>query len=528
MFCWDIETYPSAFTMYIGNAGTRECWGFEISGRKDERQEMFSLLRGIVRQKGYMVGYNNVGFDYPVLHKLLTNQNMTVQEIYNYAMEVISADGEDRFSYIVRDRDVLIPQIDLYKIHHFDNKARSTSLKMLEFNMRSDNIEDLPYEPGRVLTYDEIDKLLPYNKHDMSETCKFLMESVGQIEFREELTKRYKKNMLNFNDTKIGKDYFIMKLEETNPGSCYVRTPEGRKPRQTIRNRINLSECILPYVEFKRPEFQVIHDWLASQTITETKGVFTDIEEHELGDVAEYARLTTKKKKLSDTTDLDELKKDHPMGWVEEKELKSGAVNKYFMWRIAESLNVIVDGFEYVLGTGGLHGAMENTILETDDKKIIRSYDFASFYPHLSFRNNVYPEHFGEGFCKLYEEMYHERKKHAKGTPENAMMKLALNGSYGASNDKHSPFYDPKFTMTITISGQLTLLMLAEKLLEIPTVKIAIVNTDGLEFIVDREYNEMAENVCSSFEKLVGITLEGETYKKLCIADVNSYCEEFM
>ena len=524
---YDIEIFPNVFTIYIGNAETRNCWGFEISERKDERQEMFSFLRTIVRQKGYMVGFNCVMFDYPVLHFILKNQDCTVEEIYDYAMTVISADGDDKFKYILSAKETMIPQLDLYKIWHFDNKARATSLKMLEFNMRSRNIEDLPYEPGSVLTSEQIDNLLRYNKHDMAETCKFLMESMGQIEFREELSKKYKKDMLNFNDTKIGKEYFIMKLEESNPGSCYIKTPYGRKIRQTVRDSIDLSECILPYIEFQRPEFRAVKEWFCKQTITETKGVFSDIEEHDLGDVAKYANLRVKKKKLTDKVDVEQLKKEHPLGWIEEKELKSGAVNKYFMWRVADNLNVIVDGMQYDYGVGGLHGAMHNTILESDDKRVIRSFDFASYYPHLSFINRIYPEHFGEGFCDLYEEMYYERKKHAKGTPENAMMKLALNGSYGASNDKFSPFYDPKFTMTITISGQLTLTMLAEWLISVPTVEIVILNTDGLEFIVDREYNEQAEAVCAEFEKLTNIALEGETYKKLCIADVNSYCGEF-
>lgn len=526
MFIYDIETFPNCFTVYIGNAESRECWGFEISNRKDERQKLFALLREIVRQKSFMVGFNVIFFDYPVLHKLLTNQNMTVREIYNYAMEVINADGEDRFSYIVRDRDVLIPQIDLYKIHHFDNKARSTSLKMLEFNMRSENIEDLPYEPGRVLTYDEIDKLLPYNKHDMSETCKFLMESIGQIEFREELTKRYKKNFLNFNDTKIGKDYFIMQLEESNPGCCYVKSREGRKPRQTIRNKIDLSECILSYVNFNRPEFQAVLDWLSSQVITETKGVFTDILESDLGDVAKYANLRTKKKKLKGkpTEDqLKEFKKDLPLCWVEPVELKSGITNWYLMWRIADNLNVVVDGLQYDYGTGGIHASIESEVVRSDDKKIIVDQDVASYYPNLAIKNMLYPEHLGEHFCSIYEDVYNQRKQYAKGTPENAMMKLALNGVYGASNDIHSPFYDPKFTMSITIGGQLSLSMLAEMLLEVPTLRMIQLNTDGLTYQVDKEYKQQAQDVCDEWERITKLELEDAEYEMMAIRDVNSY-----
>ena len=49
----------------------------------------------------------------------------------------------------------------LYEVitHHFDNKARATSLKVLEFNMRSDSIEDLPFKVGATLTRDQVDVL---------------------------------------------------------------------------------------------------------------------------------------------------------------------------------------------------------------------------------------------------------------------------------------------------------------------------------------------------------------------------------
>ena len=83
---------------------------------------------------------------------------MTVSDIYNYAMEVITSDN--KWAYNVKPKDVMIPQIDLYKIHHFDNKARATSLKMIEYNSRSENIEDLPFPVGKELTSDEIDVLI--------------------------------------------------------------------------------------------------------------------------------------------------------------------------------------------------------------------------------------------------------------------------------------------------------------------------------------------------------------------------------
>jgi hypothetical protein len=51
--------------------------------------------------------------------------------------------------------------------------------------------------------------------------------------------------------------------------------------------------------------------------------------------------------------------------------------------------------------------------------------------------------------------MKNDRTSFKKGTPENAMLKLALNGAYGKSLSEHSVLYDPKFGLTVTINGQL-------------------------------------------------------------------------
>jgi hypothetical protein len=523
-YIYDIETYPNVFTMYVGNADTKKCTSIEISHRKDERRKLFQYLNHIRSTNGRMVGFNNLGFDYPVLHYILKNKKCKVSDIYNFAMSII--ESKDRFSHTVWERDWYCNQLDLYKIHHFDNPARSTSLKMLEFNMRSDNIEDLPFEPGRVLTDNEIDKLLTYNKHDMLETFKFYKESKPHIEFRELLSKKYSRNFMNHNDTKIGKDYFIMVLEESIPGVCY----NGRKINQTKREYIDLKDCIFNYVQFKRPEFQSILNWIKNQRITETKGVFTDILESDLGDVAKYAKMRTKRQKLfkePSTTIIEKYRRDKPLCWFTEELLKSGKKTYWVNWNVVDSLNVIVNGFEFVFGTGGIHGSVESKIIVSNEEEVIHDEDVASYYPNIGIKNRVFPEHLTEKFCDIYEDVYNQRKSYPKGTVENAMLKLALNGVYGDSNNKYSPFYDPKYTMTITINGQLMLCMLAEELMEIPSLKLIQINTDGLTFKCNRNDLELAKHKCKQWEELTQLELEGVDYKAMYIRDVNNYIAEY-
>jgi hypothetical protein len=457
---YDIETYPNVFTAAFKHVATGTRRIFEVSERQNDTEALCEFLV-ILRDAGCrMVGYNNINFDYPVLHYIMNNlYGMTVNYIYQKAMDIITG---ERFAHIVWDSEILIPQIDLYKIHHFDNQARSTGLKMLEFNMRSQSIEDLPFEVGTELTPEQIPVLIKYNWHDVDETEAFYLKSLDRIEFREELSTKYNKNFMNHNDTKIGKDYFIMELERLMPGSCYDRSSGRREIRQTWRNSIPLRDVILPYIKFEQPEFTRILEWFKAQTIVETKGVFTD-------------------------------------------------------------LCATIDGFQYDFGVGGIHGSVESQTVRSDDEFVIESRDVKSYYPNLAIANGLYPEHLSENFCDIYKDVYDQRQRHAKGTAENAMLKLALNGVYGDSNNKYSPFYDPAFTMSITINGQLLLCMLAEQLIKVPGLKMLMINTDGLEYIAPKCFVDHINLVCHWWEKLTKLTLEHIDYSVMYIRDVNNY-----
>jgi hypothetical protein len=526
---YDIETFPNIFSAVFANIRTKDVWVFEISDRRNDEKALRNFMRDEFRAKNRHVGFNNVNFDYSVLHFILFNKGCGYKAIYDKAMSLIDAQDEDKFAGQVKAKDIVIPQVDLYKIHHFDNKARATSLKMLEFNMKMDNVSDLPFPVGTELSDEQKDILLEYNVHDVMATVEFYNHSKDAISFREKLSKKYGRNFMNHNDTKIGKEYFTMKLEEENPGCCYRKLPNGgRKINQTKRDSIDLSECIFDYVKFERPEFNAIKDWFEQQVITETKGVFTEIPEHRLGEVAKYAEMITKQKKIKgeDDPQIKKLKQDNPCGWVENRQLKSGKTSTYFCHRIAECLNVVIDGFRYDFGTGGIHGSVESSIIESDEDCIIEDWDYASYYPNLCISNRIYPEHLSEVFCDIYKDVYEERKTHPKGSPENAVMKLALNGVYGASNDQYSPLYDPKFTMGITINGQLTLCLLVEKLMKVDGLSLIQLNTDGITVKYPRECKDVVAQIVKGMDTLTGLVMENVEYKRMFIRDVNNYISE--
>jgi hypothetical protein len=105
-------------------------------------------------------------------------------------------------------------------------------------------------------------------------------------------------------------------------------------------------------------------------------------------------------------------------------------------------------------------------------------------------------------------------------------MKLASNGTYGNSNNKHSVFYDPRFTMAITINGQLLLCMLAEWLLTVDTLQIIQINTDGITYRIHRSRLEHAEIIRAIWMRRTRLVLEEVRYSRMWIRDVNNYIAE--
>ena len=531
---YDIETFKRVFTFVAKDMDGNTVCRVECSRRKNEVGVLYDFLDECRKKKHRLVGFNNIGFDYPVIHGLLevrdkaTTVSGTAVAVKAYKLAQAIIGSQDRFGTTIRDKDVYVKQVDLYKIHHFDNKARSTSLKALEFNMRRRNVMECPVPFDKdELSDEEIEQVLGYNDEDVDATVDFYHASKELIAFRDEASAKYGRDFTNHNDTKIGKDYFIMRLEEAGI-QCFKSGRGGRSPVQTVRDSIHIGPLLFSYYDFKRPEFIAIKDWFASQVITETKGVFSDIKEHELGDVARYAQLLEKRQKKN--ADVAQAYADEvsPAAWIERVPLaakKKGETqySTWVHWRVADTLNVVVDGFRLDFGTGGIHGSLEDTVVRADDEYILKDCDAQSLYPTLAISNRIYPEHLTEKFCDIYEDLFKQRISYAKGTAENAMLKLALNGTYGESNNKFGCFYDPAFTMAITINGQLTLCLLIERLLEIEGLTLIQVNTDGITVKLPRSRESQYYDVCSKWERDVKLKLEFVDYTAMYLKNVNNY-----
>ena len=453
---YDIETYPNCFLICFQVIETGQEYDFEISEFRTDNIHILRNWIGSIGECGRMVGFNNVRFDYPLVHYAFTHPDP--QSIYAEAQRIITTD--DRWNHQIAPFNRLVTQLDLFLIHHFDNKAKATGLKALEFSMRLPNISDLPFPVGTYLTRGQIEVLREYCKHDVAATIEFYHRSKEQIRLREQLSLKHDVDMINYSDVRIGRKIFELNLMREGI-QLYTRDSKNNRfePRQTQRPAIVLAECIPDCVRFESKELQDAQDVISKTVIANTKSEFT--------------------------------------------------------------LTVPFQGIKMEMGTGGLHASVSNTIYRANDEFMIYDLDVTSLYPSIAIEHDYYPEHLGSAFVDVYRQLRTERIKYPKGTAENAALKLALNGVYGLSNNIFSPFFDPLFTMRITIGGQLMIAMLAERLQAY--AKIIQINTDGITLWMPRTNKIAVDTVCWGWESETRLKLEYAEFDFMAIADVNSY-----
>src|SRR5512137_706679 len=105
-YVFDIETYPNVFTLAVEHAEAPVCWMFEISDLRNDSREIVEFLQYLKETNSRMVGFNSLGFDYPVIHTLIRMGKSDAKTLYDKAMAIIgSQDDESRWMHNVNPTD---------------------------------------------------------------------------------------------------------------------------------------------------------------------------------------------------------------------------------------------------------------------------------------------------------------------------------------------------------------------------------------------------------------------------------------
>ena len=187
--------------------------------------------------------------------------------------------------------------------------------------------------------------------------------------------------------------------------------------------------------------------------------------------------------------------------------------------------DVIINDVPYSCGIGGLHSKEEaRTVFAADDEYII-DIDVVSYYPTIILNNKYCPDNYNtEEFLEFYQKIYDDRiiAKKENNVSKANVYKIILNGSFGKFGDQYSSLYSPKLLIHTTITGQLSILMLIEKLEEYG-YNVLSTNTDGITVKVKKDKYDFFRKIVKSWEAKVNFKTEEVRYKSLHNQSVNSY-----
>jgi hypothetical protein len=468
----DYETLKNCFIAVFEHYKTDEVKVFCIHKLKNDLPKLLDFLHDNITYNQWHISFNGLAFDSQITEFILQNEQKLLdmsaddaaKAIYDKAQDCIIRQNNREFQEWAEFK-LSIKQIDLFKLNHWDNPAKRSSLKSIQAAMDWHNVQDMPiHHTQEIETIDELKMIAQYCRNDVASTKEVLHRCKDLIKLRGVLTNTYKINLYSASEPKISKElflYFLSKKLNWNRRDL--------KQLRTFRKNILFRDIILPYL--------YDNDYLI----------------------------------------MKDVLKNFEQVVLDPRNTRGGF--KY---------SIDYKGVKTDFGLGGIHGARKG-VYEVEEGMTIMSSDVTSFYPNLGIRNQWSPAHLPKKeFCEQYEWFFEERKKIPKKDPKNYVYKIVLNSTYGLSNDKNSFLYDPEFTMRITVNGQLSLLLLYVMLAEgVPGAIPIMQNTDGLEMVIPEIYKDKYLDICAEWERITQLQLEHEEYQKLFVPDVNNYIGVF-
>lgn len=481
---YDLETLKDFF-LYVDIDMKGGFNVFEISKFKNEANELKNHISKLTGQ----VGFNNLNFDSQVQQYFLNNFEVYPDSgevlafmLHNFAQRTIERQNKQRTFAEFPEKFLSVRQVDLFKVWHFDNEAKRTSLKWIQYMTDWVNIEDMPYDHNTsVETRQDADKIIDYCKNDCLSTKHFyditrgatdlkLYKGKDKLGLRKDVKREFLFTPTNFSDVKIGDQ--LMKVNYLKATGYNWKDLRELKDKY-VRKQFTFGDCFPSYIHFDTPELIALID--------RVKDVQVDLEQ----------------------------KQEFPFKF---------------------------DDVKYILAKGGLHSSDWPRVIFPGANQFLRDADVGSMYPNAIRKRRLYPGHLGEKWLDGYTAIIDLRlaaKKKYKETGEKSYesiqeaFKLALNGgSFGMTGMPASWQYDPRVSNGVTIGCQIDLLMLIEDLV-LAGIKVISANTDGVLCLFDKGQEAQYYRVCEAWEKEVGNfdlgKLEYTDYALIAQRSVNDY-----
>ena len=334
------------------------------------------------------------------------------------------------------------------------------SLKMYGARMHMPRLQDLPYNPETVLTTEQMALVKKYCANDTTTTDHLFKMIAERIELRRTMSYQYHTDLRSKSDAQVAEA--VLKAELQRISGKVIGKISVREKEFFYKKP--------DYISFETPQLQAALEMvLRSPFLAKTNG----------------------------QTEMTE--------------------------ELAKTL-ITIGSSTYKFGIGGLHSQESCQAVVATDEFDIYDVDFTSYYPFIILVNELYPENIGRGFLDVYRSLV-ERRLEAKRNGDKAVaesLKITINGTFGKLGSIYSPLYAPDLMIAVTITGQLTLLMLIERL-ELAGLSIVSANTDGIVVKCPKGKRDTMRDIIVDFEALTQYNTEEVQYKGIYSRDVNNY-----
>lgn len=476
---YDIEVFQNIFHCAIKDTETGKITLFEISNRKNQLQELVEFFKEFENVEGswnnsyttdyqfntnkIFAGYNNIHYDNPIINYIIDYYNVMKDKTYIEICKSIFNLSKTILNSKEGEEGIWKKWKYQQWFESFDllTMLYSTQLRVGLKEMQV----TMQYPNVQEFVYDW-DIPLVESKFD-----EMIQYNINDVESTSELLVRCKKDI----ELRIAiEDEYgvrVLSKDGVNIGMKLITQKYLEKTGQTwwdikdLRSpmdKIPLKDAILPFVKYDSPILKDMLDTLKKQTVSPGRKSY------------EY--------------------------------------------------KFIFNNLRYTIGVGGIHSVNDPEIIIPKEDEYLIDCDVASLYPSMIIQHKFYPKHLGPEFLEIYSKIREERleAKHNGDKVKNETLKFALNGLSGNLQNEHNFCYSPFAVMQIRINGQLLLLMLAEKLVEIGC-KIIQANTDGLFLICKKNKYEEYQKVCKEWEKLTKLELEEDRFEAMYQYAINDY-----
>lgn len=335
------------------------------------------------------------------------------------------------------------------------------SLKVYGGRMHAKTMQDLPIKPDDSIAPEQRLELKRYCRNDVDTTHLLYEKLNGAVELRAQMSKQYDIDLRSKSDAQMAEAIIKHELEALT-GKTY--RPQKVEPGSVVR--------------YANP------------------GIIS-FERKELADI--YERI---------------LKSGFPI-WT------NGSVR---MPEWLSETKIRIGETDYQMGIGGLHSCESSRAIVAAEDEALADFDVASYYPSIILKLRLWPEKMGKEFLRIYQSIVTRRlEAKRKGDKITAdTLKIVVNGSFGKLGSMFSALYAPQLLMQVTLTGQLCLLMLIERL-EARGCRVVSANTDGIVVLFKKAQEGVVDEVCFEWMISTSFELERADYRALYSRDVNNY-----